>query len=150
MRASDINANNPLDDLLDLIGDNGKEKPAYSPPIRKAAAGVKGAAYNSAEGKTDDVYTFSSLKADYYLVGGSTATENSTAAIPMLVGTKAGGLSYADNSLGSVVYKSLDNNPEGNGSGNENVKPRSSPPTTQERPSTRSAMSNTPSPPHAV
>lgn len=135
VKDADINANNPLDDLLELTGDNGKEKPAYSSAIRKAAtslganatikaaAGVKGVASNSAEGKTDDVFTFSNLEAGYYLVVDSTATENSTAAIPMLVGTKAGGLSFADNPLGTVVYKSITDNPEGNGDGNENVKP---------------------------
>lgn len=135
VKDADINANNPLDDLLELAGDNGKEKPAYSSAIRKAAtslganatikaaAGVKGAASNSGEGKTDDVFTFSNLEAGYYLVVDSTNAEGSTAAIPMLVGTKAGGLDFADNPLGSVVYKSISDNPEGNGDGNENVKP---------------------------
>ncbi|MBW3089240.1 isopeptide-forming domain-containing fimbrial protein [Bifidobacterium miconisargentati] len=131
---TDIDTANPLNTVLDVTGDNGSEKPAYSSDLRKiatslnddatikAATGEKGTVSSSGDSQTDNVLTFSNLEAGYYLIRDTTA-KGATAAIPMLVGTKAGGLSFKDNPLGVVVYKSIDDNKGGNGDGNENVKP---------------------------
>lgn len=124
-----IDTTNPVYTAMQMAGDTGEENPPYSSAVREfatslntqpaitGATGVKGTI--SDNGKT---LTFSNLDEGWYIIR-DTTPKGKTAAIPMLVGTEAGGLDFANNDLGTINYKSLTDNSGGNGDGKENVTP---------------------------
>lgn len=113
-------ADNPIYDVMQIAGDTADTIPSYSSDLRKfatalnandtikKATGSKGAV-NATNAKEFD---FTGLTPGYYLIR-DTTPKGSTGAIPMIVGTTLGGQSFKTSQLGTVVYKSIDDDGTG-------------------------------------
>lgn len=129
-----VDESNPVETLTSqVLGDTGSEKPAWSSALRDVAtelnkqpkivsAGDASRVYPGTAAKTADgsTFTFANLKPGYYIIRDTTKPGDTdptkSGSIPILVGTKAGGLSFKKDKAkgtGVIEYKSIDDNNNG-------------------------------------
>ncbi|PWG66706.1 isopeptide-forming domain-containing fimbrial protein [Bifidobacterium callitrichidarum] len=113
-------ADNPVYDVMQITGDTADTIPSYSSALRKFATSLNTQkAIKDATGTPGTVnatnkkeFDFTGLTPGYYLIR-DTTPKGHTGAIPMIVGTTLGGQSFAGSELGTVVYKSIDDDNTG-------------------------------------
>lgn len=135
---------NPIVDVMKMTGDVKGGKPAYASDLRNFVTKFTtvnkdklASATGSGTGAIDTdpkLFKFTGLTPGYYLIIDS-SPKGMSAAVPMLVGTKLAGMSFAEpaSELGVVYYKSIDDDTTGGGQttpdpdkpdkNNPNVKP---------------------------